>query len=148
MDYITVSYGVISVSALVGFLFGALWYSPLLFLDAWLFGEGFTRASVPKRSLRYRIQVSLYSFIAHIAIAGLLALLFDLLQVGSLKAAVSLGALLALGFIVTVKYIDMLYTLHGEHWNRRAQVKFLVASGYYVLVIMLMSSLLFLLSHI
>ena len=137
---------IILIATVSGFVFGALWYSPLLFMKAWLMGEGITKNERPKRSKLYLAQINLYSFIAHGAIASVLALIFDLLQIASLKVAVSLGVLLALGLIVTTHYIDMLYTVDGVHWNRKSQIKFLVNSGYYICVVGIISSVLFLLS--
>jgi len=134
----------IAIASVAGFVFGALWYSPILFMHAWLYGEGTTKAETPKRSKLYLLQTNLYSLVAHGAVASVLALLFDLLEVPSLKVAVSLGLLVSIGFIVTTRYIDMLYTVHENHWSRRSQVKFLVSSGYYMVLISIMSSVLFL----
>lgn len=133
----------ILIATVFGFIFGALWYSPLLFMNAWLIGEGITKKDVPKRSKVYMLQINLYSFIAHGAIASIVAIMFDLLQVTSLKVAISLGALFALSFIVTTNYIDMLYTMDGVHFNRKSQVKFLVNSGYYICVVSIMAATIF-----
>jgi hypothetical protein len=137
----------ILIAAAFGFIVGALWYSPLLFKRAWLYGEGFRKDNVPVRSKLYLFQVSLYSFIAHSAVASIIALLFEFLQPSSLKLAVLLGLLFSLGFIVTVKYIDMLYSLDEEHWKKRVQIKFLVASGYYCASLMVMSLVIYLLGN-
>jgi hypothetical protein len=133
----------ILIATVFGFIFGALWYSPILFMNAWLMGEGITKKDAPKRTKVYLLQINLYSFIAHGAIASILAIMFDLLQVASLKVATSLGALLALSFIVTTHYIDMLYTMDGVHFSRKAQVKFLVNSGYYICVVSIMAATIF-----
>ncbi len=143
MDYFTISITTIVVATVCGFLFGSLWYSPVLFMNAWLMGEGLTKKDIPKRSVMYMIQINAYSFIAHGAIAGVLASMFELLQVASLKVAVALGLLLTFGFIVTTQYITMLYTVEGEHWNKKHQIKFLVNSGYYLCVVAIMSAVLF-----
>ena len=135
----------IAIAGVIGFMFGALFYSPLLFLNAWLQGEGITKETIPKRSVKYMIQINTYSLLSHGAIASVLALIFDLVQVSSLKVAVSLGLLLTIGFIVTTRYIDMIYTMRGDHWSRQSQIKFLVSSGYYLAVIVVMSLVLFLL---
>lgn len=141
MEYLTST--TIVLATITGFLFGAIWYSPILFMNAWLLGQGVTKKELPKRSKIYMLQINLYSFIAHGAIASVLALMFELLQVATLKVSISLGVLLAIGFIVTTHYIDMLYTIEGTHWNRKSQVKFLVNSGYYICVTAIMSAVLF-----
>lgn len=133
----------ISIAAIAGFIVGAVWYSPFLFLKAWLKGEGITKENLPKRSTKYMVQINIYSLISHGVIASVLALMFDLLQVMDLGIAISLGALLCIGFIVSTRYIDMIYTVKGEHWSKEAQVKFLVSSGYYLVVSIVMSIVLF-----
>ena len=138
----------ILITTCVGFFVGFIWYSPFLFLKAWLQGEGLTINQVPKHSRMYMIQVNLYSLVAHGAIASILAILFDLLLVSSLKLAVSLGLLLTFGFIVTTRFIDMIYTTKGKHYEMPSQVKFIVSSGYYLLVIAVMSATLFCLAYV
>jgi uncharacterized membrane protein (DUF485 family) len=133
----------IFLATCAGFLVGSVWYSPLLFMKAWMKGEGTTKEHMPKRSLRYMIQINLYSFITHGAIATVLAILLQVLSITSLNVAVSLGLLLAFGFIVTTRFIDMIYTISGNHYEARAQIKFLVSSGYYLVVVALMSAVLF-----
>lgn len=141
MEYLTST--TIAFATITGFMFGAIWYSPFLFMNAWLLGQGVTKKDLPKRSKLYMLQINLYSFIAHGAIASVLALMFELLQVSTLKVAVVLGVLLTIGFVVTTHYIDMLYTIDGTHWNRKSQVKFIVNSGYYICVTAIMSAVLF-----
>lgn len=134
------------IATLVGFICGSIWFSPILFLKALFIGEGVLEKDIPKRSKLYIIQVSLYSFVAHGVIAGVLALMFDLLQVNSLKVAVSVGLLLTFGFIVSKNFMDMIYSLREEHWKKKNQIKFLVNSGYYIVTVAVMSVTLFLLS--
>lgn len=133
----------ILIAAVFGFLLGSIWYSPYMFMKAWLMGQGITPKELPKRGILYMIQINVYSFIAHTALASVLALMFDLLQINSLKVAVSLGLLLTFGFIVTTHFIDMIYSVRGEHWRRENQVKFLVVSGYYLSMTAIVSSILF-----
>lgn len=134
------------LATLAAFGFGALWYSPLLFMKAWMKGEGVTKDQIPKRSVLYTLQINLYSLVAHGAIASVLAVMFDLVKVSSLDVAVSLGLLLGFGFIVTSRFIDMIYTVHGSHYEAKSQVKFLISSGYYLLVMAIMSAVLFLMT--
>jgi hypothetical protein len=131
------------IATIIGFLVGAVWFSPVLFMKAWLFGEGVTTDAMPKRSKQYMLTINLYSLIAHSAMASVLAILFEILMVNTLKGAVSLGLLLAFGFIATVKFIDMIYTTKGKHYEKQSQIKFLVSTGYYIVVVAVMSTVLF-----
>lgn len=135
------------VATLAGFLVGSVWYSPVLFKKAWLIGEGAVKDQMPKRTTMYMIQINLYSFIAHGAIASVLAILFDILGVRSLMLAVVVGLLFTFGFVVTTRFIDMVYTPKGKHYEMQSQIKFLVGSGYYLTVVAVMSAVLFYISH-
>ncbi len=137
----------IFIATVTGFLVGVLWYSPVLFMKAYLRGEGSSKDQMPKRTSIYMLQINFYSFVAHGAIASVLAVIFDVLAVNSLKLAITLGLLIAFGFVVTTRFIDMVYTPRGKHYEAQSQIKFLVHSGYYLVMIASMSAVLFLVSH-
>ncbi len=144
MEYLTLT--TIVLASIIGFMFGAIWYSPFLFVNAWLKGQGLTKSDLPKRSKLYMLQINLYSLIAHGSIASVLAVMFDLLQITSIKVAVSLGVLFAFGFVVTTSFIEMVYSLKENHFSMKPQLKFLVNSGYYICVMGIMSAIIFLLA--
>ncbi len=129
--------------AVVAFFVGLAWYSPILFRKAWLKGEGLTEEQLPKRSNRYRMQVAIYALLSHGCIAAVLAFIFDIIEVSTLQMAVSLSLLLTLGLIVSTRFIDMIYTTQGTHWELRAQIKFLVSSAYYLVISSIIASVLF-----
>lgn len=133
----------VGLATLTAFVFSFVWYV-VFFEKAWLVGEGITKHELPKRSKWYMIQINVYSFLAHGALTSVVALMFDLLQISTLKTAISLGLLFAFGFMVSTHFIDMLFTVHGEHFRRQNQIKFLVSSGYYITMIILVSTVLFL----
>lgn len=137
----------IFLATVAGFAVGMVWFSPILFMNAWLRGEGITKEQVPKRSTLYLAQTHAYSFIAHGAMATVFAVLFDVLAVSSLKLAVVIGLLLIFGFVVTTKFIEMVYVVHGKHYESRHQVRFLVNVGYYLVVSIVMTSVLFVTTH-
>lgn len=134
----------IIIATIAGFCVGAVWYSPLLFLTTWLRGEGLTKDQIPKRSLAYVIQTHVYAFIGHGVIVAVLAVIFDLLQIQTMKVAISLSLLLAIGFIVSTRFIEMVYNVQRKHYEMRSQIKFLLFSAYYCTVVAVMSSVLFL----
>jgi nitrate reductase NapE component len=134
------------VAAGAGFLVGVFWYSPLLFLRAWLSAEGVSLQSASKRTILYIAQTHLYSFIAHVALTSVLAVLFDILAVTSFTVALSLGLLLTFGFCITVLFVQMVYTPTGNHYDKKAQIKFLVSAGHYLVTIGVISSVLFMIT--
>jgi hypothetical protein len=133
----------IFIATCAGYIFGFFWYSPMLFAKAWMKGEGLTAGALPKRSTKESIFISAYSFIAHCALTSVLALMLDVLHPTSFRVALSFSLLVTLGFIVTTKFIDMIYTSHGKHYDVVAQFKFLVSAGYYLSVVTLLTSVLF-----
>ena len=131
-------------ATIVAFVFGALYYSPIMFLNVWLkVSRKFPHNELPKQKAFYVVSVHLYSLVAHGAIAAVLALMLDVAGVTTLKMALSIGALLSLGFIVTTRYIDMLYVVDDVHYSKQSQIKFLLSAGYYFSVILIMSTVLF-----
>lgn len=137
----------IFLATLAGFLVGMVWFSPILFMKAWMKGEGITKDQIPKRTTLYTIQTHVYSFVAHGAMASVLAVIFDVLAVNSISLAVVIGLLITFGFVVTTKFIEMVYVPHGKHYESRYQIRFLVNSGYYLLVAVVMSTVLVLVTH-
>ena len=135
---------VIFITTLVGFIFGWLWYSPILFVKAWMKGLGVSKDQMPHRSSKYKLQTMAYTFIAQGAMAATLAVVFDIVQITTMKSALSLGLLLGLGFIVTTRFIDMVHTVSGSHYEMRPQLNFLVSAGYYASLMTLMSAVMFL----
>lgn len=111
-------------------------------MNLWLQGKGITKDALPKRSRVYLVQTNVYSFIAHLCIALTLSVIFTLLSVNDAKTAVTLGVLLAFGFIVSSRFVDMLYTVDGVHYDKKNQSLFLVTSGYYIVTVAVMSYML------
>jgi Protein of unknown function (DUF1761) len=133
----------IFIATCAGYLAGFLWFSPFLFAKAWVRGEGLTASTLPKRTKQEMFAINLYSLIAHGAITTVLALMLDILPLSSYKVTLSFSLLLTFGLIVTTKFIDMIYTPHGKHFDARSQIKFLVSSGYYLMIMTVITSVLF-----
>jgi hypothetical protein len=87
--------------------------------------------------------ISAYSFIAHGALTTVLALVLEIFPASSYKVTLSLSLLIVFGFIITTKFIDMIYTPHGKHYDLPSQIKFLVSIGYYLFVVTIITSVLF-----
>ena len=138
MEIIFLTPAVIITGTIAGCVFGAIWYT-VLFGKAYMYGLGVTKETLPKRSKKYMMTTNVYSLLAHGGIASTLAVMFDLLQVAELSTAIYMGLFLTFGFIVTTKFVDLTYTVHGAHYEKRPQVNFLVGAGYYICTVMVMS---------
>lgn len=133
----------ILLATCAAYVLGALWYSPLLFMNLWLKGKGVTVESLPKRSKLYMTTIMSYAFIAHACIATVLAVVLEVTQPETMKVALSLSALLAVGFMVSARFIDMVYTVEGKHYDLKNQTNFVITSLYYVAIVLLMAAVLF-----
>ena len=106
-------------------------------MNTWLDGLGMNREQLPKRTAGYMWQTMIYTFLVTVIMCTVLALFLDATQVTSLANAIKLALLLCFGFIVTVKFTDMLYTFSGPFYGVRAQKVFFVQAGYYVAMFVL-----------
>jgi hypothetical protein len=137
----------IAVAALAGQLIGMLWYSRILFMKPWIEGSGktmeeFTKPQVHKTK-KYMLTLMLYAFAVTLVIAFMLDLFIILTGAATLMETLQISMLLAFGFIITVKFTDMLYTIDVPFWSIRAQKLFFVTSGYYVAMFLTMGTILY-----
>jgi|SRR3989344_1050084 len=140
----------ILVAGIAGYTIGMLWYSPALFMKPWLSGLGKTEDDLKKpteyRSKLYMMGLMIYTLIVCIVVAFALSSILNLIGAKTILETVGVSMLLCFGFIVTVKFTDMLYTLDGPHWGIRAQKLFFVNAGYYVVMFITMGIILHYLS--
>lgn len=137
----------ILVAAMVGYIIGMAWYSPVLFMKPWLDGLGKTEEEV-RRPQEYKTRwymwgLMAYTFIITVVIAFMLDLFIILTSATTLLEILEISMLLAFGFIVTVRFTDMLYTIGKPFWSIQAQKLFFVTSGYYIAMFLAMGSILY-----
>ncbi len=133
----------IIIATIAGFSVGFLWYSPFLFRKMWMKGQGIAEGKLPKRTIYESALIQIYSFIAHGAIASVIAIMLELLSITSLTVAIALSLLLAFGLIVTTRFIDMIYAPREKYYDTQSQIIFLVGSGYYLASIAVMTVVIF-----
>lgn len=114
------------------FLFGWLWYSKAFFMKWWLEGNGIKKEQMPERKKVYQYQVMIYTFVIGTLMTAVLAIILELSQVQSLRQALAMSMLVAVGIIGLKNFSDMLYTMPESYWSPKAQKKFFVDTGYYV----------------
>jgi hypothetical protein len=97
------------VSAIVAFVIGALWYSPLLFGKAWMAAHGFTpEAMTDLRKQMMRAYV--VSFVCFVVMAFVLAVLLSRLGVTTPVEGAKMGFITWLGFAATIGLTANLYS--------------------------------------
>ena|SRR5690348_4327921 len=122
------------VSAVVAFVVGALWYSPLLFAKQWMQAHGHTPeklAAMQKQAQRaYAV-----SFICFLVMAGAMGLLVAITHMSAVSAGIKLGVLCWLGFAATIGLTANLY-------SGLPLKAFLIDAGYQLVYFVLMGAIL------
>lgn len=129
-------------AAITAYLIGWAWYSPILWLKPWLESRGTAQGAlktVPK-------SVMLYGFVNTLVVAFVIAVFLALVGAETLLASVQVALLLCFGFVATVKFNELLYTAYPPHWGRRAQLLFIIDTGYWVVVFIVVAAIIYWLS--
>ena len=128
------NYVAIIVAAVVAFLVGGLWYSPLVFAKQWIAAHGFTaeqlagmKAGAPKA---YGI-----SFVALVVMAAVLSLILNHLGVQDWMGGALWAAHIWLGFAATIGLMANLY-------GGRKFAVFLIDTGYQLVYLVVMGAIL------
>jgi len=117
----------ILVATVAGMILGALWYSPLLFGNAWMKCIGKTPDTLGKPTVPM-----IGSVIASLLSATGVALVFSLIEVSSLPVAIGTGLILGLLIIFPALLSDNLFC----GWGAKLLV---IQSGYRATSVILMS---------
>ncbi|MEK7604271.1 MAG: DUF1761 domain-containing protein [Patescibacteria group bacterium] len=126
------------VAAVVAYVIGWAWYSPLLWGKPWNESRGNAADAPTVMSPR----ILLYGFVNTLLMSFVIAVMFALVDVFSLVQSLQVALLMCFGFIVTLKFNELIYTNTPPHWGRRAQLLFLIDSGYYIAVFLAVATVL------
>jgi hypothetical protein len=124
----------ILVAALVAFLIGALWYSPVLFAKAWVRAHGFT----PERLAAMQANAGRAyagSFVAFVVMASVLGLLLRHLGADSTADGAAWGFHAWLGFALPIGFTANLY-------SDKPAAAFLIDAGYQLVYMTVMGAIL------
>ena len=100
MEFAEVNYFAVGLAAVLVFVLGGLWYSPLLFANAWMAGHGYTEDDL-KRMQAGMAPTYALSFICWFAMATILAVVARHFGEG-VGATLHVGLLLWIGFSATI----------------------------------------------
>ena len=122
------------VAAVAAYLVGWAWYSPILWQKPWMAARGDTGENWNSEGKKEMPKIMLYGFVNTLLMSFVIAVFLALTGVASLMQALQVALLMCFGFVVTVKFNDLLYTAHPPHWGRRAQMLFLIDAGYQIVL--------------
>ncbi|MSU74375.1 DUF1761 domain-containing protein [Candidatus Kaiserbacteria bacterium] len=120
------------IATVAAYLVGWAWYSPLLWQKPWMDARGDTGENWETEGKKEMPKIMAYGFLNTLAETFAIAVLLTLVGVSSLTQALQVSLLFCFGFVVTTKFNDLLYTALPPHWGRRAQIVFLVDTGYQI----------------
>ena len=133
-------------AAVAAYLVGWAWYSPILWQKPWMAARGDTGENWEKEGKKEMPKLMAYGFLNTLAEVFALAVFLALTGPASLMQTLQVSLLLCFGFVVTVKFNDLLYTAHPPHWGKRAQLLFIIDTGYQVALFLVAGAIIWYLS--
>jgi hypothetical protein len=98
------------VAALVTFVLGAFWYSPLLFAKQWMQAQGYTPERLETMKKQGTTRGYIVSLLCYLVMAYVLALLASYTNSTSVAQGLWLGLLTWLGFAATIGLIANMFS--------------------------------------
>ena len=130
MELSSLNYFAIFVAALSTFLIGGLWYSPVLFSNAWMKENGFSEEDLKGANMA---MIFGSSFVLQLIIAfNLAAFLGDS---SDIVWGITAGALAGVGWVAASMGITYLF-------ERKSMKLFLINAGFHVLAFIVMGAIL------
>lgn len=122
------------VAAVVAFLIGALWYSPLLFAKQWMKAHGHTPKKLKAMQAEAKRAYGV-SFLCQIVLAAVMALLVAMIHMSSALAGIKLGLVCWLGFAATLGLMANMY-------SDKPIKAYLIDAGYQLVYFLVMGAIL------
>src|SRR5579863_6533317 len=104
-----VNFMAVVVAAIVAFLLGALWYSPLLFAKQWVALHGYTPEKLKAMQAQSKRAYAI-SFVCQLVIAFAMALLIAITHMVALLAGIKLALVCWTGFVATTGLMAQVYS--------------------------------------
>ncbi|MDO8481739.1 MAG: DUF1761 domain-containing protein [bacterium] len=136
----TINTWAVLVAAVVAYLAGWAWYSPILWQKPWMESLGKTDADWGEKAKKDMPRTIAYGFLTTLAISFSMAVFMEIANVDSFLNALQIGMLVCFGFLVTTKFSDMIYEYPAPNWGKLAQQLFLIEAGYQIVLFGILSS--------
>jgi hypothetical protein len=122
------------VSAVIAFVIGAAWYSPVLFSKVWMSANRFTEEHLA--AMRKGMMAAYGgTVVCFIVMAFVLAMMETYMHIARVQGGAKLGALMWLGFAGPVSLIGNLY-------SNRPIAAWLIDTGYVLISLVVMGTIL------
>ena len=123
------------VAALLTFVLGAFWYSPLLFARQWMQAQGYTPDKVEEMRKRGMTRAYAVSVLCYLVMAYVVALLASYTNATTLAQGLWLGFLTWLGFAATIG-------LTANMFSEKPIAAWVIDAGYQLAYLVLMGAIL------
>ena len=123
------------VAALLTFVLGAFWYSPLLFARQWMQAQGYTPEKVEEMKKRGAARAYVVSALCYFVMAYVMALLASYVNSTSVVQGLWLGFLAWLGFAATIG-------LTGNMFSQKPIAAWVIDAGYQLAYLLIMGAVL------
>lgn len=122
------------VSAVLTFVIGGAWYSPLLFVKPWAIANGYTEERLAAmKEHRAPVKAMAVSFVTWLVMAYCFAVLLSWTGLQGWAGGIKLGLLLWVGFAASVLLV-------GNVFSDRKFIAFVIDAGYALVYLILMGA--------
>lgn len=133
-------------ATIAAYIFGWLWYSPILFKKEWLHSLGRTMDDGLK-SKKEQVRTTVYGFIVNFIMAYGTAVFLALVIPDTFALSLEIGMLICFAFVITSRFIELLYESHEPHWSKKPQKLFLITVGYQLGNFLIMTAIIWYMSY-
>ncbi len=112
----SINWQAILVATLAAYIFGALWYSPLLFGKLWMKLNGLTKADAEKAKAKGMTIAYVLQFVATLVMTFVFAMILEMNVVEGAKTGLIIGFYLWLGFSATTSIGAVLWDKKSWGW--------------------------------
>jgi hypothetical protein len=123
------------VAALLTFVLGAFWYSPVLFAKQWMAAQGYTPEKLEAMKKRGATRAYVVSVLCYVVMAYVVALLASYTNSTTLAQGLWLGFLSWLGFAATIG-------LTTQMFSEKPIAAWVIDAGYQLAYLLIMGALL------
>jgi hypothetical protein len=123
------------VAALLTFVLGAFWYSPVLFAKQWMAAQGYTPEKLEQMKKRGATRAYVVSALCYVVMAYVVSLLASYTNSTTLAQGLWLGFLSWLGFAATIG-------LTANVFSEKPIAAWVIDAGYQLAYLVIMGALL------
>ena|SRR3989344_5699314 len=130
-----INYLAVLVSAVIGMVIGALWYSPLLFGRMWMKLSGMTEKQLNEAKKKSMGKMYFVAFIGVLLMSYILAHFVDYTDSTTFSMGMQTGVWLWLGFIVPI-------LIGGVLWENKSVKLYIINIAHYLVVLSVIGGIL------